>query len=49
MDERSGTVRLVEPARDSEARGLVATVSLGSSRGDEQPEKRDALVTDAAA
>src|SRR2546430_2499307 len=27
MDERSGTVRLVEPARDSEARGLVATVS----------------------
>jgi hypothetical protein len=27
MDERSGTVRLVEPAQDSEARGLVATVS----------------------
>src|SRR5882724_2680532 len=27
MDERSGTIRLVEPAQDSEARGLVATVS----------------------
>jgi hypothetical protein len=27
MDERSGTIRLVEPTRDSEARGLVATVS----------------------
>jgi hypothetical protein len=27
MDERSGTVRLVEPAHDSETRGLVATVS----------------------
>jgi hypothetical protein len=27
MDERSGTIRLVEPARDSEARGLVATIS----------------------
>lgn len=27
MDERSGTVRLVEPAQDSEARGLAATVS----------------------
>lgn len=27
MDERSGTIRLVEPSRDSEARGLVAAVS----------------------
>jgi hypothetical protein len=27
MDERSGTIRLVEPTRDSEARGLVTTVS----------------------
>jgi hypothetical protein len=27
MDERSGTIRLVGPAQDSEARGLVATVS----------------------
>jgi len=27
MDERSGTVRLVEPAQDSKARGLAATVS----------------------
>jgi hypothetical protein len=27
MDERSGTVRLVEPAQDSEAHGLAATVS----------------------
>jgi hypothetical protein len=27
MDERSGTVRLVESAQDSEARGLAATVS----------------------
>jgi hypothetical protein len=27
MDERSGTIRLVDPARDSEAGGLVATVS----------------------
>ena len=27
MDERSGTIRLVEPAQDSEARGLAATVS----------------------
>ena len=27
MDERSGTVRLVEPVQDSEARGLAATVS----------------------
>lgn len=27
MDERSGTIRLVEPARDSKGRRLVATVS----------------------
>jgi|GraSoiStandDraft_16_1057320.scaffolds.fasta_scaffold102147_4 hypothetical protein len=40
MDERSGTIRLVEP-RDSEARGLVATVSRAeveqALRSDEGP------------
>jgi hypothetical protein len=41
MDERSGTIRLVEPTRDSAARGLVATVSRGdveqALRSDEGP------------
>jgi hypothetical protein len=41
MDERSGTIRLVEPARDSEARGLVATISRAeverALRSDEGP------------
>jgi hypothetical protein len=41
MDERSGTIRLVEPAQDSEARGLVATVSRAdveqAMRSDEGP------------
>ena len=41
MDERSGTIRLVEPAHDSEVRGLVATVSRTdveqAMRSDEGP------------
>jgi hypothetical protein len=41
MDERSGTIRLVEPTRDSEARGLAATVSRAevekALRSDEGP------------
>jgi hypothetical protein len=41
MDERSGTIRLVEPAQDSAARGLVATVSRTdveqAMRSDEGP------------
>lgn len=41
MDERSGTIRLVEPARDSEGRRLVATVSRAeierALRSDEGP------------
>jgi hypothetical protein len=41
MDERSGTIRLVEPAPDSETRGLVATVSRTdveqAMRSDEGP------------
>jgi hypothetical protein len=41
MDERSGTVRLVESRPDAEVRGLVATVSRdqveGVLRADEGP------------
>src|SRR5512140_2479916 len=40
MDERSGTIRLVEPSRDAEPGGLVATVSradVDRARSEKEP------------